>query len=556
MSEPKPEPELPHRRLSQSPESDDLITSGWAPLGFSREKVRGFRNPGTLCYRNVVLVVLMNTPIFLKWLIRYRKTHEACTPKLQKCLTCCLYRLYHLYWVEEDDGTQRLQRCLKPLWRILAKTSWKGFTEGQQDARDFMESIFQQLLAEVDEQGRRELNDIFKIRLSRNDKCCKCEKSKSRPDEKFFMVYAPEDENMPGYANIEEGLLDKPEHSMEKCGKCRQETDHIMSEKALYLPEVLLVQFPRMKYDKITNEPRRIRVPVWLQKDIELPPGLLSDTVKIEGCARYELFGIVFHEPHETDIQMGHYTCAVMGPDNKWAHQNDMETNTYGSLKGCLDFGMDNHTRFKPPYHDRVCWAVYHRVPLERPLDLGSGDWEEDQASAMQATDSDEPPSNLGCHGGPDAGSPRGSSPEPGPGSMSIAPHNAVCLEQSIHLKGRRLKWTVDDQLVIPEGDGPLIWLKPGKKVQHAEVRLRLVCRKTREVLTGRAIIPLKPDILLEPYDAGTRPDTPVRDIATQTRLGVRREDNGSARPSGSAQDRVISGRITKASSQKRSRSA
>ncbi|KAI2886086.1 hypothetical protein CBS63078_9653 [Aspergillus niger] len=290
MSEPKPEPELPHRRLSQPPELDDPITSGWAPLGFCRKRVGGFRNRGTLCYRNAVLVVLMNTPVFLKWLIRYHKSHETCTSEQQKCLTCCFYRLYHLYWVKEDDGKDRLQRCLKPLWGRLAKTSWNGYTQGQQDARAFLECIFQQLLVEVDEQGCRELNDIFKIR--------------------------------------------------------------------------------------------------------------------------------------------------------------------------------------------------------------------------------------------------------------------------TIHLKGRRLNWKVNDQLVISEGDGPLIWLKPGKKVQHAEVRLRLVCQKTREVLTGRGIIPLKPEILLEPYDAGPRPDTSVRDVGTQTRLSFRGEDNRQVRPSGSAQDRVISGKIIKASSPKRSQLA
>ncbi|CAK45142.1 cysteine proteinase [Aspergillus niger ATCC 13496] len=549
-------PELPHRRLSQPPELDDPITSGWAPLGFCRKRVGGFRNRGTLCYRNAVLVVLMNTPVFLKWLIRYHKSHETCTSEQQKCLTCCFYRLYHLYWVKEDDGKDRLQRCLKPLWGRLAKTSWNGYTQGQQDARAFLECIFQQLLVEVDEQGCRELNDIFKIRVSRNKKCCKCERLRNWPDEKFFMVYAPEDENTPGFANIEERLLDKSEYSIEKCGKCGQETGHLTSEKALYLPEVLLVQFPRMKYDKRTNEPRRIRAPVFLQSEIELPPGLLSDTVKIEGCARYELFGIVFHTPDETDIQLGHYTCAVMGPDNKWAHQDDMITDTYESLDDILEGFIDNQGGMKPGHNDRVYWAVYHRVPLERPLDLGSGVWGEDQAWVMQPTDDDEPPTNAKSHGSPNAGSPRGSSPEPGLGSMSIAPHNAVCLEQTIHLKGRRLNWKVNDQLVISEGDGPLIWLKPGKKVQHAEVRLRLVCQKTRELLTGRGIIPLKPEILLEPYDAGPRPDTFVRDVGTQTRLSFRGEDNRQVRPSGSAQDRVISGKIIKASSPKRSQLA
>ncbi|GKZ22723.1 hypothetical protein AbraIFM66951_004219 [Aspergillus brasiliensis] len=370
-------------------------------------------------------------------------------------------------------------------------------------------------------------------------------------------MYAPESENSPGFGNIEESLIDKPEHSQEKCGRCREETEHLTSEQASYLPEVFLVQFPRMKYDKETNRLSRIRTDVLLQRDIELPPRLLSDTVKIDGGARYELIGIVFHEPDETDCEKGHYTCAVMGPDNQWAYQDDLETDQpYFSVEDVLGAPLNNLGALRPGYHDRVSWAVYHRTPLKRPLDLGSRDWEGDQASAMQSTDNDEPPSKPQSHASPIAGSPRAFSPEPGPDTVSIAPHNALCLEQTIHLKGRRLKWTVNDQLVVPDGDGPLIWLKPGKKVQQAEVRVRLVCKKTREVLTGRGVIPLKLGILPEPYDAGPRPETPIRDIGTQTTPGRRREDNGPTRPPGSAKDRVISGKITKASSQKRSQSA
>ena len=131
------------------------LTTAWAPKFTSNhiQNTRGFYNPGILCYRNSAILVFLHSPLFLNWLERYYRAHESCGSE-GKCLICGLYELCIAYWGTDPDKAAGFGGSLMSVWTRLRETSWSYAEEkDQQDVREFMDRLLEELLNEIDEEG-------------------------------------------------------------------------------------------------------------------------------------------------------------------------------------------------------------------------------------------------------------------------------------------------------------------------------------------------------------------------------------------------------------------
>ena len=353
------------------------------------------------------------------------------------------------------------------------------------------------------------------MQISNDRVCLECSQVMSmQPDQRFFLAANFNPERSPGHDKIHE-LLTTPSHSMINCGQCKKETKHLLRERITYLPEILLVQVNRVfNVDRVSH---RNHDPVKLADQLTIPPEMLDDTVKSAGGVHYELYGIVFHI--SPVAQSGHYTCAVKGPKGDWAWVDD-HRNTWTDLKTVEEVFLDEGEN-AINWHTCVYVLAYRRLPLDRSLALGLQPLANNDDSAVQPTNDDETGKSGSFHT-PTGDTPRGSPSNPDPGSARPSSSDDVRLDQTIRLTGRKLRWAVQEPVLIPEGCGPLIRIRRGRRVQYAELRLTLTCEATGELLTGKGRISLKPNIIRK----SERTPEPVavmntRDIGTQTSPGT-----------------------------------
>ncbi|PYI04268.1 cysteine proteinase [Aspergillus sclerotiicarbonarius CBS 121057] len=512
---------------------DTAITPDWAPpfTNAHTKVTKGFYNPGVLCYRNSAILVFLHSPPFLNWLERYYRAHVSCASEI-KCLICGFHELCVAYWgpdPTDPDEEVGFERSLVPVWARLRETSWGYATEGeQQDVREFMEKVLEELLDETDEEGRHELNEIFKIQTSNDRVCLQCyHVMPMQPDEKFFLVANFGPERSPGYNGIHE-LLQTPSHSRFSCGQCKEETEHLLRERLTYLPEILFVQVNRVSYaDGVFKKNENS---VKLEEELIIPPEMLDEKGESTEGARYEPYGIVFHfssVPHE-----GHYTAAVKGPRDDWTWFDD--TNYKWSNMRTVDEVCCDPNAGAVSWETLVYVLAYRRLPLDRPFELGLQALAKNDASAVQPSN-DDGSGKSGSFHNPAGDSPRGSPSDSDPDSADPPPPDDLRLEQTIRLTGRKLKWTVKEPLVIPEGCGPLIRIRPGRRVQYADLRLTLTCEATGEILTGKGRLSLKPSTTRR----SERTSLPAavmntRDAGSQTSPGLQ----NTARPQGVTKDK------------------
>ncbi|PWY78407.1 cysteine proteinase, partial [Aspergillus sclerotioniger CBS 115572] len=493
------------------------LTPAWAPIFINHctREPRGFHNPKFLCYRNSAILLFLYSPLFLNWLERYNRTHVNCDSE-SKCLTCGLHELGLAYW-----STDPIEDALVPVWERLRETSWNYVDEqDQQDVREFMDKLLEGLFSEIDEEGRHELNQIFKIEISNDRVCLKCYQAMPmQPDQRFFLAADFKPERSPGHDKIHK-LLNTPSHSMINCGKCKKETKHLLCEKITYLPEIFFVQVNRAFISNGVLQ--RNNDPVKLADQLTIPPEMLDGMVNSAGGNHYELYGIIFHRSCVS--YQGHYTCAVKRPKGDWAWVDD-DKNRWVGLKTVHQVLHDE----REDWRTSVYILAYRRLALDRPLELGR----------QPVANDDETGKSGPCHT-PTGDSPRGSLSNLDKDSAKRSSPDDVRLDQTIRLTGRKLKWTVEEPVVIPEGCGPLIQIRRGRRVQYAELRLTLTCEATDEILTGKGRISLKPNttrkIERTPSPAAVM-DT--RDIGTQTSPGTGLKKAG--KPRGITKDKAAS---------------
>ncbi|RAL05001.1 ubiquitin carboxyl-terminal hydrolase [Aspergillus ibericus CBS 121593] len=527
---------LPHSKIQER--TTTTLTPDWAPpfINTRTEWSGGFHNPDVLCYRNSAILVFLHSPLFLNWLEKYYKAHVSCASE-SKCLVCGFHELCLAYWGPDPGNAAGFERALVPVWARLRETSWScAREEQQQDVREFVERVLEELLDETDEEGRRELNEIFKMRTSNDRVCLQCSHVvPMQPDEKFFLVVNYRHERLLGHNTIQE-LLQTQSRSRFSCGQCKKETEHLLRERLTYLPEIIFVQVNRVSYTN--GDLRKNENPVKLADELIIPPEMLNETVESTDGARYEPYGLVFHYgavPHE-----GHYTTATKRPKGGWTWFDDDKLE-WPDLKTVDEVCLD-------PNPGAINWETlvyiiaYRRLPLDRSLELGLLVTKNDDSAVQLANDDGSGKSGL-FHP-PTGDSPGGSPPTPGPNTAESPSPDDVRLDQTIRLMGRKLKWRVEEPLVIPEGYGPLIRIRRGRRVQYAELRLTLTCEATGEILTGKGRISLKPNITRRSERSSSAAAVMnMRDFGTQTSPGP--DLKNTAKPQGVTKDKAGSTKPT-----------
>lgn len=128
------------------------ISAGWNThfKQFDRKHLRGFKRPGTLCFRNVAILLLLHTSSIFNWLHVHMEWHNPDCPTPQECVLCLLYELFEAYW-SEDRARKGHERWIFALWEIVVRY-FPDFKNGQHDASEFLETMLKMLYGSTDKQ--------------------------------------------------------------------------------------------------------------------------------------------------------------------------------------------------------------------------------------------------------------------------------------------------------------------------------------------------------------------------------------------------------------------
>ncbi|KAI9041530.1 cysteine proteinase [Aspergillus affinis] len=516
---------------SNNQEDQRTITSrnvlpSWSADYHGLTPLRGFANSSVLCYRNSALCVILHSPLLINWMASHYEEHLT-----DRCVICLLHRLVVSFWKGDSSGEDK-DAVLEQFWTRIREygCTWsKQSPEEQQDVREFIESIFNQMILDSDGMEPFDLAELLKIKSSLSLKCKACSKVMTPSDQVWFCSPRDGPNLREEEAPIEIGHLIKRRYSDSTenfgCEQCKTETGHARSEDVTEIPEILLICLNRMDDDKMKS--------FWnvsLSDQMVLPDslrGCLADKDDI----KYELYVIIFHDGDS--IKSGHYTAAVRAPTGKWMLMNDdAEARPMQSLETLMNMGEGNTKHSATAYV-----LVYRRLPLggesapaegqtaptlakgesaavgdnskqEQAQGDASGPSEDvlDQTQAMpleepSPTDPAVDPAVLvpDLEIAPSSPSPVGSRASR-PGSP-VRP--GVTMDGTISLDGREVEWKIQQQLTMPSDAGPLIKVKPRAKVQRANIRLTLTSGE--EVLEGEVTISLKPAV------SKSRPQKPAK---------------------------------------------
>ncbi|KAK1145479.1 hypothetical protein N8T08_004354 [Aspergillus melleus] len=445
----------------------------WSAYYHGLTPLKGFANPGVLCYRNSALCLVLHSPVLINWMASHY-WEQNCT-KGKQCIVCLLYRLVVSFWKGDSEGENK-DAVLKRLWAQVEKRAW--FEKRKWTA---MLTEWNNGHSEFQVQGMwRDSKEAAPIEIGDYLKNC--------------------------YSETPAVDLD--------CERCKCKTKHDLSDAVTDVPEILLICLNR----KGIGESKSFWN-VGLSDQMVLPESWRRGLAGKDGID-YELYTIVFHDG--PSIKSGHYTAAVRAPTGQWMlMDDDAEAQPMQSLETLMNMGSGDEKHTATAY-----LLAYRRLPLGGESAPAEGQAEPAEGESAAVGDSSKQEQVQGDTSGPseevsdqtqamplEEPSPTypavdpavlvpdseiaPSSPKPPSpvGSRTSRPSSpvrpGVTMDGTITLDGREVEWTIQQQLPMPSDAGPLIKLKPRAKVQRANIRLTLASGE--DVLEGEVTISLKP---------------------------------------------------------------
>ncbi|KAL3466592.1 hypothetical protein BJX64DRAFT_233006 [Aspergillus heterothallicus] len=441
------------------------VSSQWGS-SYSSTQTRAFKNPGILCYRNAVLLVLLHNPLLLNWIEDVHLARHSCGTT-NMSLLCSLHYLIGFYWFG-DTQKDTHEICMERVWKKLLETTWADVDLNErQNVRHFLGALLKQLSIEmkIDAEKYWELQRIVCVGLKTRLVCKDCGIELPLEDEKLFVRASfPEINGQPPWYEVAEAI----QHNLEQatlpwtCDDCAKSNNYnssaepnLSTKHIEKLPEILFIQVDHYSNRGQLNGLLKIEDTLVVSKDLRYPDGAE------EGDIRYELYSIIFHKQSGTDDE---YVTAAKGPAGKWALiYNDFVTDEL-SLDKLLDT-IDSQ--------QRAHILAYQRLPLNgEPPRLASNlkliPPTPIQSRTITPTKQD------------------GQSTPVSQGTTS----SGVTLEQIINVRDG-VEWTVKQQLPFPIGVDRLLDLKGRVRTQRTRIRLTLTSPDTGEILEGEVFFSL-----------------------------------------------------------------
>jgi ubiquitin C-terminal hydrolase len=465
---------ITHTQPSLTPQTLPFYT-GWRNYYQAFDPV-GIFNPLNLCYRNVILQLLLHTPLLLNFVELNCVPGHTCVEPATLCTFCVLKAFIDAYWTESRND-EAFTRALDALWEKLLVSFWASAVEDlneQQDAREFLERTLAQFHIEsmyVD------VSASFQIVTNKHFQCRTCNATRRADslDQQYFLIADfPTDGRR---CTIDDAILPGMHNALvHRCPRCNADTEHTMVDKIVQLPEVLLVQVNRfaMQQDDQTK----------VQKSLQIDEHLaVSDAIRDADApdhdpAAYELYAVVFHRG--VSIYKGHYTAAVKSPDGRWALLDDDSDVVYRD-------SLDDLKAYKRTFERQAYILAYRRLPLSaEPAPSHRPYATKSIANLPAPTDSDGDTTLI-------------DEPSDDSRSSTSIDRDALPVAGGVHLletiafDGHDVDWIVSQQLLLPPEAGPLINLPPRAKVQRAKVRIVMTSRENGDVLEGEVTISLRP---------------------------------------------------------------
>ncbi|KAL4881511.1 hypothetical protein BJY04DRAFT_60488 [Aspergillus karnatakaensis] len=453
-------PAIHHSKSASSTDSPKMqataINEGHRTLGPSKwvnlptsTRSRAFRNPGALCYRNAVILMLLHTPLLVNWIEEVHLKKHRCGTKMN--LLCALHHLIGFYWFGEQEK-DTYETCMDKVWKIMLGTTWSDVDLNErQDIQAFLEAVFKQLLREmrVDAVRHQELDQYFGVGLKTHLVCRDCEAESSVAHRSLFLNASFQEVNVRFAPSYE--VAQAIHHHLRlgslpwTCDKWARSNQHsnaaeppLCTQYIDNLPEVLFVQVNHYgNQGQVTGK-------LELKETLIIPESLQDPDSSRKGDVQYKLYSIIFQGKVATDNTLNF--CAFKGPAGKWALASNGGVVDFLTLDNLVDTADDQ----QPP-----CMLSYRRLPLNgQSMKLAK---KPNIVSTTQNTDN--------------------------PG---------IEVQKTLYIR-EGVEWTINHNLQLPPGVDRLIDLKGKARVERAKLHIILTSPATGEVLEGEANINLTP---------------------------------------------------------------
>ncbi|KAL8691775.1 MAG: hypothetical protein Q9218_003076 [Villophora microphyllina] len=327
-----PNPAANVRATSPTEDGDNTptVSGEWGPRAKRAGKGAGFPNPGSRCYLNSVITVLLHNPKFTNFIESHTSSPSAehIVVAKESCLVCALAELSSVYR-KKTPNLQEITKTLDVFLNLinadgLSDHPWtKAMQNQQHDAREFYVWLLGVLRYQVQgsssSTGKSLLEGLFGISTQVFLTCLECdsETPKHKPDEYSLNIPCDKDtidEALDGYFASQ----DQPGVQCDswKCNaaKCKKR----YAEKLTKGPDVLCIQFNRFEWGlkrRKEMEMQKNQRPVSYGEYLDL-----TRFVKKGTSLRYRLVGAIHHKGL---LDSGHYITVARTPQGRWLRVND-----------------------------------------------------------------------------------------------------------------------------------------------------------------------------------------------------------------------------------------
>ena len=372
----------------------------------------GFNYHKNTCYRNAVLIMLMTSDVFM----RYVNWHVRQIDELQSLadyyfqytdVLVELKRLYEVFW--NSNGRDEREAAMSVFWTYVISEGnplrWppQGPQDTQQDAQEFLPWIFDNLRLQVQAQNELveivpEFDEIIRVRHVQRYTCTSCGAQPSvkhrqpNPELDDFLMLNPNNGRNKSTSNtaqqatatIDQLLVSSIKELVNgrRCAEC--ETKWVDRKKTLLtsealdaavaennakrgrqwthlqrLPEVMFMWFRRYKYDSKGSKDSTI-----IEVAEEFDTASILDKTVLEEWGRNTRYKLRSVLSHRGGLESGHYRNHVLVTQ----HGGDQWFCIDGTRVARVDFEKINedHSRWTPYL---LCWE---RIVLDDPLAVAS----------------------------------------------------------------------------------------------------------------------------------------------------------------------------------------